>query len=73
MVMTKIAVVHKVTWTPEEWLRLEALGDVRYSPGLPSGEEELLAGIDGAQIVVENGHKLAQISTLRETKEPCQP
>lgn len=50
--MTKIAVVHKVTWTPEEWLRLEALGDVRYSPDLPSGEEELLARIDDAQIVV---------------------
>jgi phosphoglycerate dehydrogenase-like enzyme len=50
--MTKIAVVHKVTWTREEWLRLEALGEVRYSPGLPSGEEELLARIDDAQIVV---------------------
>jgi len=50
--MPGIAVVHKVTWTREEWLRLEALGDVRYSPGLPSGEEELLARIDDAQIVV---------------------
>jgi len=50
--MTRIAVVHKVTWTREEWLRLEALGDVRYSASLPSGEEELLARIDDAQIVV---------------------
>jgi len=50
--MPRIAVVHKVTWMPEEWLRLEALGDVRYSPGLPSGEEDLLARIDDAQIVI---------------------
>jgi len=28
--MTRIAVVHKVTWRQEEWLRLKALGDVRY-------------------------------------------
>src|SRR5512136_2671235 len=50
--MTRIAVVHKVTWTREEWLRLEALGDVSYSPSLPSGEDELLARIGDAQIVV---------------------
>lgn len=50
--MTRIAVVHKVTWTPEEWLRLEALGEVRYCPSLPSSEEELLARIDDAQIVI---------------------
>ena len=50
--MTTIAVVHKVTWTREEWLRLEAFGDVRYSPGQPLGEEDLLARIDNAQIVV---------------------
>ncbi len=35
--MIKIAVVHKVTWTQEEWLRLKALGDVRYTFDLPSG------------------------------------
>jgi len=50
--MTKIAVVHKVTWTSDEWLRLKALGNVRYSPGLPSSEEELLARIGDAQIVI---------------------
>jgi len=50
--MTRIAVVHKVTWTAEEWLRLEALGEVRYCPSLPSSEEELLARIDDAQIVI---------------------
>lgn len=50
--MTNIAVVHKVTWTPDEWLRLEALGNVRYSPGLPSSEDELLARIGDAQIVI---------------------
>lgn len=52
MVMTKIAVVHKVTWTSDEWNRLEALGNVRYSPGLPSTEEELLARIGDSQIVI---------------------
>lgn len=50
--MTNIAVVHKVTWTPDEWLRLEALGNVRYSPDLPSSEEELLARIGDAQVVI---------------------
>jgi len=50
--MTRIAVVHKVTWTPEEGLRREALGEVRYCPSLPSSEEELLARIDDAQIVI---------------------
>ncbi len=50
--MTRIAVVHKVTWTPEEWRRLEMLGDVCYSPDLPSGKEELLAHIGDAQIVI---------------------
>jgi D-lactate dehydrogenase len=50
--MTRIAVVHKVTWAPEEWLRLEAIGEVRYSPGMPSGEEEVLARIGDAEIVV---------------------
>jgi lactate dehydrogenase-like 2-hydroxyacid dehydrogenase len=50
--MTRIAVVHTVTWTPEEWLRLEALGDVRYTPTMPSGEEELLARIGDAEVVV---------------------
>src|SRR5512143_359934 len=50
--MTRIAVVHAVTWTPEEWRRLESIGDVRYSPGLPSGEHDLLARIGEAEVVV---------------------
>ncbi|OGV59457.1 MAG: hypothetical protein A2X45_24080 [Lentisphaerae bacterium GWF2_50_93] len=48
----KIAVVHKVALTQDERGRLEALGDVRYSPGMPSGEDDLLARIGDAQIVV---------------------
>jgi CRP/FNR family transcriptional regulator, dissimilatory nitrate respiration regulator len=36
-------------------------------------QKQGLIQVDGAHILVENGLKLAQISTLRETKEPCQP
>jgi len=44
--------VHKVTWTPDEWDRLKAIGDVSYNPSMPSGEEDLLARIAGTQIVI---------------------
>lgn len=50
--MPVVAVVHTVTWTPEEWRRLEALGAVRYCPGYPANEAELVGRIGDAEIVV---------------------
>ena len=50
--MTRITVVHKMEWTPEERRRLEGLGDVRYHAGQPADEDELLERIGDAQIVV---------------------
>jgi phosphoglycerate dehydrogenase-like enzyme len=50
--MPAITVVHEVTWDAEEWNRLEALGPVRYTPGYPNGEEELVARIGDSEIAI---------------------
>lgn len=50
--MPGVAVVHRVTWEPEEWSRLEALGPVHYTSGYPDDEDGLVARIGSAEIVI---------------------
>ncbi|MBP7460245.1 MAG: glycerate dehydrogenase [Candidatus Delongbacteria bacterium] len=48
----KISIVHKVRWTPQEHARLEAIGEARFCPDYPSGEEDLLERMRDAHIVI---------------------
>jgi hypothetical protein len=50
--VTRISVVHTVTWQDEYFRRLEGLGTVVYHPGYPSKPAELADRIGEAEIVV---------------------
>ena len=50
--MPVVAVPHTVTWEPDEWRRLETLGQVRYLSGYPASDAELVERIGDAEVII---------------------